>query len=150
MFGCQNTPQKATLYLDNVEIANENVFISHDYYVRSCDSSFNAELPLTVVLKSFGAEIEWVDDYTANILYKDKKLVLDLAKVSIKEDGSAKNLLALSGGGRSPYRVLDKELLLVYDVLVHFMREIGEDIRIVFDPKNATINIITDVDVTNS
>ena len=52
-----------------------------------------AEIPLTKVLKGFGATVKWLDNDNAEIKYKDKKYSLSLKEPSFGEEGNYFNML---------------------------------------------------------
>ena len=76
-------PKCGLLRINGIDITKENVMINSDY----------AELPLTEVMKNLDMKVNWVDDNTADITYKDNKYTLDLTKISLVEVEQYNNLL---------------------------------------------------------
>ena len=103
LFVFKGLPKGGLLKINGIDITKENVRIHSDCY---------AELPLTEVMKSLNMTVDWVDDNTADITYKDKKYTLDLSKISLVEAEQYFNLLLPSPGSKRFYKILEKELVL--------------------------------------
>lgn len=99
-------PSAGTLIVNNKYTIADNVTI---YYKEN--SSYNS-LPLIEFLEILGADIEWIDEISANVTYKEKKYILNLNEVSLVEEGNSMNLILSADGWRREYTVLDRELLL--------------------------------------
>lgn len=79
------------------------------YYKKNASYSC---LPLIEFFKYLGANIDWIDEDSANVTYKGKKYILDLKEVSLVEDGGTMNLIFSADGWRREYTVLERELIL--------------------------------------
>lgn len=126
--------KNGTLYIHGSEITQENVTI---HYIENLSY---ADLPFTEVLKGLGFNIEWVDDNTADISYKDKKYVLDLTAVSFTEVGSNSNRFGVPGS-RMYYTISQKELILDSTTIQGALFLIGYDVFIDIDYDKSIVYI---------
>ena len=129
-------PKCGLLRINGIDITKENVMINSDY----------AELPLTEVMKNLNMKVNWVDDNTADITYKDNKYTLDLTKISLVEVEQYNNLLLPSPGGKRSYKVLKKELVLDSNTIKSAMFQIGVRIYIDINCKERIVSIIERTD----
>lgn len=109
------------------DITKENVTI---HYIENASY---ADLPFTEVLKGLEFNVEWVDNNTANISYKDKKYLLDLTAVSLTEVGDDDNLIFPPVGGPCTRIVLDRELILDSTTIKSAIEDMDKNIYIKFD-----------------
>lgn len=109
---------------------------------------YHAELPLTRVLNGLGFNIKWLDDSTAEI-YRIKKYILDLEKLSFVEKGKGENfILPVAEKGRA-CRVLKRELVLGEDTVRELLSGLGEEVEIDIDYQKARVSIFTYEDETD-
>ena len=133
LFLYKNASKRGMLKIDGVDITKENVMIYSDY----------AELPLTEVMKSLDMKVDWVDESTAAVIYKEKKYTLNLSNVSLVEAGQNFNLLLPPPGGNRLYTVIDKELILDSNTIKSTMYQLGIKINIDINRKEQIVYILT-------
>jgi DNA-directed RNA polymerase subunit L len=91
----------------NDRIVDENVSL---YFI---ENSSYSKLPLVELFKALGADVKWVDNDTAEILFEGKKYTLSLSDITLfKEDDTTVNLIKLKDGGVIEYEILKQELIL--------------------------------------
>ena len=91
----------------NDRIVDENVSLFYR------ENSSYSKLPLVKLFKALGADVKWVDNNTAEILFDGKKYTLSLLnKTLYKEEDASINLIALKAGGVIEYEKLEQELIL--------------------------------------
>ena len=105
--------------------------------------NYGVDLPFIEMLKAFGADIDWLNDDVAKIIYDEKEYTLNLPELSfIGEDKAADyymNIFKLPAS-RGPYRyeVLDKEIMFDISSIRMFMYAMDID----FDMKTDYHNLI--------
>ena len=138
--GCNPAPIKAKLIVNNKDIIDNHVMIRRE------NKTTYVDFPFIEFIKILGMHVEWIDDITADIFYKDKKYVLKTPdKISLVEDGKNENLFVFDGGCQS-YTLLDKELVLDDISIKMFMRRIGEPIDIKIDDEKSMVYIDEEAD----
>ena len=133
LFLLKGSPKCGLLKMNGIDVTKENVMIHSDDY---------AELPLTEVMKSLDMTVDWVDDNTADIAYKDKKYTLDLSNISLIENEQSFNLLLPPPGGTRFYKILEKELVLDSNTIKSAMYLMGTKINIDIDRKEQIVYIV--------
>ena len=132
----QKESQSGTLVVNNGDAVTENVVIHFK------ENANYADLPLTEVMKSLGITVDWIDSDIAEISYNDKKYVLNLAEVSLVENGKDYSfIIPAQGSTNFHYKVLEKELVLddvtvrsiIYTIKkIHINIDINHDKLIVY------------------
>lgn len=65
----------------------------------SCDLCGGCVLtPFTYALCKYGADVEWINEHVARIIYKDKVFFINSEEITFKEDGANFNLLLPAPG----------------------------------------------------
>ena len=136
LFSFKDSSKCGLLNVNGVDITQENVMIRSNY----------AELPLTEVMKSLNIKVDWVDESTADIIYKDKKYTFNLIEVSLIEVGEKTNLLLCPPGGNRFYTILEKELILDSNTIKGAMYQMGIKIDIDINRKEQIVYISERID----
>lgn len=102
-------------------------------------------LPVTAVLESLGAEVNWTNETIADIIFNERVYVLDLEKISLveKDDKYAIDYLIPAPGGEMYCRVIDGELLLDDLTFKGSVMQMGMEtmVRVNVDHENHIIEI---------
>ena len=140
-------------YLNNKQenekyiLSNGTLIINGDTVVENVTLHYNKnyssylDVPLIKLFNGIGASVEWLDDTTAEIVYKGRKYNLNLSTVSLNEYGDEDNLIAPVDGGHREYTVLDKELILDSVTITCAFAKIKEPINFSYDFKKGVVYI---------
>jgi hypothetical protein len=124
--------QTGTLFVNGKEISNEEIKFDNEY----------AELPLVKVLTGFGSNVEWLDNDTADIVYKGRKYSLNLKDNSLEEEENSFNLLMPPPGSTYYYcKAANREIFVDSHIIVVIMYIMGEKIDINIDYDNSIVYI---------
>ncbi len=132
----KNLPKDATLIINN-----EHIFT--DYVrVRYYKASLYADLPLTEILKCCDMNVEWLNDNTAEITYKDKTYILNYAEVSIIEEGRDNdNLILPLPCGYRVHKILRRELILDSNTINGFLFWLNVEMKIDIDYDSSLVTV---------
>ena len=98
-----NSNKYGVLMVNGVKAIDDKVQIKSNY----------AMLPLTTVMKNLDMTVNWIDENTAEIIYKDNTFLLDISDVALFDlKQKDTNLLMPAPGGSRRYSVLDNEILI--------------------------------------
>ena len=98
-----NSNKYGVLMVNGVKAIDDKVQIKSNY----------AMLPLTTVMKNLDMTVNWIDENTAEIIYKDNTFLLDISDVALFDlKQKDTNLLMPAPGGSRHYSVLDNENLI--------------------------------------
>lgn len=131
LFLFRDSPKYGLLKVNEVDITQENVMLYFNY----------AELPITKLMESLGAKVDWVDNSIAEITYKEKAYTLNLATVSLIEVGQNFNLLLPPPGDNRVFKVLDKELVLDSNTIKSTLYQMGTKINVDINCKERIVYI---------
>ncbi len=131
----QSLPKEGILMI-NGAISHSHVKIYSDY----------AGLPFIEVLNSLGVKVEWLDNNVADIKFAEKQYILDLAEVSLMEEGKGFNLVSTPPGGHRFYMVLDRELILSSSTMSSALYLMGLTVQIDIDHENLIVTITDRMD----
>lgn len=125
------------LIVDDKNITEGNKVIFHklpDYTL----------LPFTAVLETLGAEIEWTDEETAEVLFNGKNYIFvkkELSLIDIQDEYGI-NLMDPLPGGILRTEISDDELLLDSTTFRWIIKEMGMDVLIDVDYKNHLVEVV--------
>ena len=104
-------------------------------------TSDSAMVPLVEVLEVLGAEIQWVNNYTANIIVKEKQYSLNTETgVLIKEENQA-NCFLPAPGSSVHYQVVDGVFLLDHITMRTVLMIMGSMVSVDVNYENNTVVI---------
>ena len=127
-----NRNKHYTLIVNGKEIAKDNVKVVSGYAI----------LPLTEVMKAFDMTVNWIDEKTAEVSYKDNTYLLNISDVTMCDSKTPdSNLLLTPPGGRKHYYVLGDELMLDSTTIQGAFFFMGTDIRVSIDKSEGIVDV---------
>ena len=155
----------AAVYVNGVEIETEDAYIHRktfnakrffDYlpihwgYARAYGfPGESANVPLLAVWQELGAEVTWINDDQAEILYKGKHYVLSLSEKTMyalnseRMDPTLNTLCSVVGSAWYVCEPLDHDMLVSESIIRYISWLLDETFVITWDKKEQTISIVT-------
>lgn len=155
----------ATVYVNGVEIQTEDAYINRKtfdaksffYYLpihwgTARVHGFpgeSANVPLLAVWQEIGAQVTWINDDQAEILYKGKHYVLSLSQKTMyaldseKTDPELNILCSVVGSSWYVCEPLDHDMLVSESIIRFIAWFLDETFIITWDKDEQTISIIT-------
>ena len=155
----------ATVYINGVEIQTEDAYINRKtfdaksffYYLpihwgTARVHGFpgeSANVPLLAVWQEIGAEVTWINDDQAEILYKGKHYVLSLSEKTMyaldseKTDPELNILCSVVGSSWYVCEPLDHNMLVSESIIRFIAWFLDETFIITWDKDEQTISIVT-------
>lgn len=155
----------ATVYVNGVEIQTEDAYINRKtfdaksffYYLpihwgTARVHGFpgeSANVPLLAVWQEIGAEVTWINDDQAEILYKGKHYILSLSEKTMyaldseKTDPELNILCSVVGSAWYVCEPLDHDMLVSESIIRFIAWFLDETFIITWDKDEQTISIVT-------
>lgn len=155
----------AAVYVNGVEIQTEDAYIHRktfnakrffDYlpiywgYARAYGfPGESANVPLLAVWQELGAEVTWINDDQAEILYKGTRFVLTLSEKTMyalnteRTDPKLNTLCSVVGSAWYVCEPLDHDLLVSESIIRYIFWLLDEPFVITWDKNEQTISIVT-------
>ena len=155
----------ATVYVNGVEIRTEDAYINRKtfdaksffYYLpihwgMARVHGFpgeSANVPLLAVWQELGAEVTWINDDQAEILYKGKHYVLSLSEKTMyalnseRIDPELNTLVSVLGSAWHVCEPLDHDILLSASIMTNVFWVVDESIVTTWDKDEQAIYVVT-------
>ncbi len=165
LYAISRQPIYATVYVNGVEIEADDAYISRktfnaesffDYlpihWGTACAQGFpgeSANVPLLAVWQELGAEVTWLNDDQAEILYKGTLFVLTLSEKTMyalnseRTDPKLNTLCSVVGSAWYVCEPLDHDMLVSESIIRYIFWLLDEPFVITWDKKEQTISIVT-------
>ena len=157
-------PILATVYVNGVEVSSEDAYITRNtfdtqgffrYLKPDLSMALNhgfadesAKVPLLSVWEAMGAEITWVSDDIAEILFEENQFILTLSDKTMyftnsdQYDPSLNVLVSPPGNNTGSCDYLEKDLLIDQTILYMVFWVQDESVEISWDKQNKQIFIV--------
>ena len=155
----------ATVYVNGVEIQTEDAYIHrktfnaksffcflpiHWGYARAYGfPGESANVPLLAVWQELGAEVTWINDDQAEILYKGTHFVLTLSEKTMyalnskRIDPELNTLVSVLGSAWHVCEPLDHDILLSASIMTNVFWVVDESIVTTWDKDEQAIYVVT-------
>ncbi len=127
---------KAELYINNQRITDENVLL---HKILNREAADYAEMPFTAVLKGAGYEVNWQNDYIAEVTKGDREYILNLQEISLTEKNMDYDLIPILHGGIGVCKAIEKDVILDVTHVCYTLTDIGEDVTVNYDWENKKV-----------
>ena len=155
----------ATVYVNGVEIQTEDAYITRKtfkaksffsylpiHWGTACAYGFpgeSANFPLLAVWQELGAEVTWINDDQAEILYKGTHFVLTLSEKNMyalnseRIDPELNTLVSVLGSAWHVCEPLDHDILLSASIMTNVFWVVDESIVTTWDKDEQAIYVVT-------
>jgi hypothetical protein len=155
----------ATVYVNGVEIRTEDAYIHRKTFKAKSFFSYlpihwgyaraygfpgeSANVPLLAVWQELGAEVTWINDDQAEILYKGTRFVLTLSEKTMyalnseRIDPELNTLVSVLGSAWHVCEPLDHDILLSASIMTNVFWVVDESIVTTWDKDEQAIYVVT-------
>lgn len=155
----------AAVYVNGVEIRTEDAYINRKIFDAKSFFYYlpihwgmarvhgfpgeSANVPLLAVWRELGAEVTWINDDQAEILYKGTRFVLTLSERTMyalnseRTDPKLNTLCSVVGSAWYVCEPLDHDLLVSESIIRYIFWLLDEPFVITWDKNEQTISIVT-------
>ena len=155
----------AAVYVNGVEIRTEDAYINRKIFDAKSFFYYlpihwgmarvhgfpgeSANVPLLAVWRELGAEVTWINDDQAEILYKGTRFVLTLSEKTMyalnseRTDPKLNTLCSVVGSAWYVCEPLDHDLLVSESIIRYIFWLLDEPFVITWDKNEQTISIVT-------
>ena len=155
----------AAVYVNGVEIRTEDAYINRKTFDAKSFFDYlpihwgmarvhgfpgeSANVPLLAVWQELGAEVTWINDDQAEILYKGTRFVLTLSEKTMyalnseRTDPKLNTLCSVVGSAWYVCEPLDHDLLVSESIIRYIFWLLDEPFVITWDKNEQTISIVT-------
>ncbi len=155
----------ATVYVNGVEIQTEDAYIHRKTFDAKSFFDFlpihwgyaraygfpgeSANVPLLAVWQELGAEVTWINDDQAEILYKGTLFVLTLSEKTMyalnseRIDPELNTLVSVLGSAWHVCEPLDHDILLSASIMTNVFWVVDESIVTTWDKDEQAIYVVT-------
>ena len=155
----------ATVYVNGVEIETEDAYIHRKTFKAKSFFSYlpihwgyaraygfpgeSANVPLLAVWQELGAEVTWINDDQAEILYKGTRFVLTLSEKTMyalnseRIDPELNTLVSVLGSAWHVCEPLDHDMLVSESIIRYLFWLLDETFVITWDKDEHIISVVT-------